>query len=513
MRTKSTFPPIAILLLPFIFWSACRKEFDHAPSSGSLEFSRDTVYLDTLFSGIGSSTYTLKVYNRSNKDLQVPTITLGLGENSSYRLNVDGVAGKSFKNVPILAKDSMYILIENTYTISDTLSTEFLSTDVIHFIGEGNKQEVSLVSLIRDAIFLYPGMPGSQALGTVQGKLDGEGITLSADTFTVPEAHLTFTNTKPYVIYGYATVEKDQQLIMEAGTRTYFHNNSGLLIHNGGSLHINGGPSLDEDSMEGEVIFEGDRPEANFENEPGQWGGIWILGQSAPSYIEHLTLRNARIGILVKTGTVDDNTLLSLKNVQIYNSSITNLWSRSGDITAENVVLGNAGTHSFHGQGGNYNFVHCTIANYYNKGFRVGAALALSNFMTKELGDEKIADLKSAIFTNCIIWGSGSNEYALAKEASALFNFHFDHCLLKKSTASSGGDVSLYDLTNKEHYDQVLVNGDPVFLDPLRHNLAIGPTSAALGWAKMETAPMVPYDILGKDRTNVPDIGAYQHLD
>jgi hypothetical protein len=35
----------------------------------SLIFSKDTIYLDTVFNNIGSSTYTLKVYNKSNKDI------------------------------------------------------------------------------------------------------------------------------------------------------------------------------------------------------------------------------------------------------------------------------------------------------------------------------------------------------------------------------------------------------------------------------------------------------------
>jgi len=47
-----------------MLWSSCRKDFEYAPSTGSLEFSKDTVYLDTVFSKIGSSTYNLKVYNQ-----------------------------------------------------------------------------------------------------------------------------------------------------------------------------------------------------------------------------------------------------------------------------------------------------------------------------------------------------------------------------------------------------------------------------------------------------------------
>ncbi len=57
---------IAVSLIALVFWSSCRQDFIFAPSSGNLSFSKDTVYLDTVFSNIGSSTYTLKVYNTSD---------------------------------------------------------------------------------------------------------------------------------------------------------------------------------------------------------------------------------------------------------------------------------------------------------------------------------------------------------------------------------------------------------------------------------------------------------------
>ena len=98
---------ISILVL----WSSCRKDFEFSPSTGDLQFSKDTVYLDTVFTNIGSSTYNLKVYNRSDQDIRIPNVQLSQGESSSYRLNVDGVAGKVFRDVEILANDLSLIHI------------------------------------------------------------------------------------------------------------------------------------------------------------------------------------------------------------------------------------------------------------------------------------------------------------------------------------------------------------------------------------------------------------------
>ena len=61
--------------------------------------------------------------NQSNKDILIPTIKLSKGQNSNYRMNVDGLignstfVGKEFENIEILARDSMYVFIETTIDI------------------------------------------------------------------------------------------------------------------------------------------------------------------------------------------------------------------------------------------------------------------------------------------------------------------------------------------------------------------------------------------------------------
>ena len=90
-------------LTVLVLWSSCRQDFEFSPSTGQLEFSKDTVYLDTVFTNIGSSTYNLKVYNRSDTDIVIPTVRLAQGQASNYRLNVDGMPGKEFQNIELLA--------------------------------------------------------------------------------------------------------------------------------------------------------------------------------------------------------------------------------------------------------------------------------------------------------------------------------------------------------------------------------------------------------------------------
>ena len=118
-----------LLIVSVIFlWNSCDNEIDFEINDTLLTFSKDTVYLDTVFTNIGSSTYNLKVYNNSSKNILIPEIKLSNGENSFYRLNVDGIynqdndQGKSFENIELLANDSLYIFIEFVFAPFGSLS-------------------------------------------------------------------------------------------------------------------------------------------------------------------------------------------------------------------------------------------------------------------------------------------------------------------------------------------------------------------------------------------------------
>ena len=134
------------IIATFCFTS-CRNELDFESSIGTLTFSKETVYLDTVFTNIGSSTYTLKVYNNSNKNISIPKVRLGKGQSSNYRLMVDGMPGKEFENVELLAKDSLFVFIEITSNIANANPADFLYTDRIEFGETNNYQKVELVDV------------------------------------------------------------------------------------------------------------------------------------------------------------------------------------------------------------------------------------------------------------------------------------------------------------------------------------------------------------------------------
>jgi len=504
---------IAIL----IFWSSCRKDFEFTPNTGHLEFSKDTIYLDTVFTNIGSSTYNLKVYNPSNTDIVIPTIRLGEGEASNYRLNVDGTPGKEFSNVELLAKDSMYIFVETTVDIQSlaTSATQFLYTDEIEFDNGENLQKVELVTLVKDAVFIYPNKDANGVVETLTFDIDDDGI---ADETEIQgrfldDSELTFTNEKPYVIYGYAAVDAGKTLTVEAGARIHFHANSGLLITNNASLQVNGALSTDQETMENEVTFESDRLEPDFEDIPGQWGTIWLFDGSKDNTINHATIKNAIVGILCDGNQDATNDKLTIANTQIYNSGNFGILGRGTSISGENVVIDNAGQSALAGTyGGKYNFTHCTIANYWTSGFRQFPSLLLNNFVTDQDNNTFTNDLVEANFKNCIIYGNDNPELLLDEENGSAFNFKFTNCLIRFEDTNNNFTGANYNFGDPSLYENVIFNQDPDFRDPFANDLIIGDNSAANNQGNTTFANQVPFDILNVNRTSSPDLGAYQHI-
>ncbi|MDP5077150.1 MAG: hypothetical protein NWQ19_03600, partial [Nonlabens sp.] len=330
---------VACLLTALVF-SSCRNDFEFEKSTGSLRFSQDTVFLDTVFSTIGSSTRTFKVYNDSNDDIVIPTIALAQGDNSSYRLAVDGRPGKTFENVELLAKDSLFIFVETTVDIMNfTNADEFLYEDTILFDTGANEQQVQLVTLIRDAIFLFPERDAQGVVECLPLGFDGDGNEICIEGFVLDPTELTLTNDKPYVIYGYAAIPNNATLTIEAGARLYFHANSGIIASNESSLQVNGLPST-TDAMENEVIFEGDRLEPLYDNVAGQWGTIWLTSGSKNHIFNHATIKNASVGILMDNNNPTSNgATLKINNSKIINSANVGLLGTTASIEATNSVF------------------------------------------------------------------------------------------------------------------------------------------------------------------------------
>lgn len=503
-----------------ILMSSCRKDFETVPSSGKLEFSKATIYLDTVFTNIGSSTYTLKVYNKTNKDIKIPKIQLGKSD-SKYRILVDGMSGvdadnngigdgKVFNNVELLAKDSLFIFVETTANIADTNPSDYLYTDEIQFDSGSNFQKVNLVTLVKDAVFLYPkkdtdGTKESLLLGLDEAneEIRVNGFELDEnDPINGDEYH--FTNQKPYVIYGYAGIAGGKTLKIDAGARVYFHADSGLIVQPNANLEVNGTkPTNPENLLENEVTFEGDRLEPEFENTPGQWGSVWMR-EGSNAIINHLTIKNAVVGLLIQ------NSNLSIANSQIYNSANVGILAKNSIINGTNLIINSSGQASLAcNLGGEYQFTHCTFNNNWNNPNQT--AVILNNYEINQDATITKIPLAKANFFNCIIYSTNNIALLLDNDESVDFNTNFENCLIKfNDFGTVNSKTAIYDFIRNEQFGNIK-NKDPKFYRVNQNKLNINETSAA--FQKGNVNYRIPEDIIGITRSLTPDIGAYQSAD
>ncbi|UUV20632.1 hypothetical protein [Paenimyroides aestuarii] len=493
-----------LFLITIISFASCRDDFNFEPASGSeLTFSKDTVYLDTIFSNIGSSTYNLRVYNNSNKDIKIPAIRLAKGENSNFRLMVDGMPGKSFENVELLAKDSMFIFVETTVDIKQqTNGAEFLYTDEILFQAGSNQQKVNLVTLVKDAVFLYPQkfQNGSYESITINDE-QVYGFFLDENDATNGN-ELEWNNTKPYVIYGAAAVPPGKTLNVTAGTEVHFHRNSALIAFPTSTINAQG-------SIENSILMQGDRLEPNFEDTPGQWTGVWI-GQNSNISIANTVIKNAVNGLLINA----NNGTASLENVQIYNCEQFGLLLATANVMGKNVVTNNCGRAALAiTNGGVYDFTHCTFANYWSRQNQTAAII--------DNGDGTLPFALQAQFKNSIIYGNASESIVLVPANNqSNFNFSFDYCLIKFQNTGNryNTEVFPYNFNNPTNYNNNLIaknfnEHQPYFSNTQKNKMMITDKATSLiNYGNSLFAQQVPNDLLGNSRLTAPDLGAYQHV-
>ena len=279
MRIPVSLIGTLIFVVTLIFSSGCNK--NKLTTNGHLEFSLDTLVFDTVFTSIGSTTEQFKIYNRNSKTISIDEVQLIGGENSPFRINLDGVSAISHDNIQLEANDSLFMFVEVTLDINNQ-NTPMVIEDSIRFKTNGVDQYVKLAVWGQDAYFYYN--------DTVQG-------TWSAD--------------KPHVIYGYALVDSSETLNIDAGTQVHLHKNSILYI-NKASLNVNG-------FLDNEVVFQGDRLESVYDNVPGQYYGIYF-NQPKTSFIDYAIIKNGTSGIHVFSSSVGPlNYALTVRNTRIFN--------------------------------------------------------------------------------------------------------------------------------------------------------------------------------------------------
>ncbi len=461
---------------------SCEDEGYMNSSDARLIFSRDTVMFDTVFTTIGSTTQHFKVINPYNENVLISRIRVAGGDFSNFRLNINGVSTNEAYEVEVPANDSIFIFVEVTVDPNGQ-NLPMVVQDSIEFTTNANIQDINLIAYGQDFKLIKGG---------------------NIET-------TTWTAEKPYLVYGYVYVDSTSTLTIEPGTRIHFHKGTGLRVEKKGKI-------IAEGTFEDPILFLSDRLEDSYKNIPDQWDGIILISGSHNNVFNHVSIKNANIGLQV--GTIEDEGYASVElgNSRIENMAYAGLFAMKSRIYGYNDLIANCGFYAAAFLiGGEYTFYHTTIANYwgnYSRKARSTPSVIISNFLPVKQSDGSTViykgDLDNAEFKNSIIYGNNLNEIELGDNEENGFNYLFDHCILQVPDT--------LDLSDNDHYKNVWKGDDydPKFIDPYEnYNYALDTLSNAKDIGNPAYGRIVPYDIMNRDRMadDGPDLGAFERIE
>ena len=475
-----------ILSLFLLISNACRKNHQINPDSNlKLSFSADTVIFDTVFTSLGSATHQLMIYNNHSDDLKISSIRLIGGENSPYRINLDGESGTEFFDKIIPSGDSLFSFLRVTINPND-LNTPFVVEDELEFITNSNTQTVKLLAWGQNANYIV-----ADKLVNIGGEPYPYHIVADSLQTTV------WTKERPYVIYGYALINSYGTLKIEEGTHIYCHQGSGIFSWSDGQLIIEG--TADEP-----VVIQGDRLEAYYQDTPGQWEQILMMdGRAGADHrVSHAIIRNGTIGLNCQSSMKVTECALRIDNTIIENQSGYGLFSILYPVEAKNFVIANCGYANFWAFGGDYRFVHGTLADYWNANeHSKNVAIKVTNYAL-DAAEELFYYPFHMELDNCIVYGKQKDEIETTFGPDADSTFLFDHCLIRAEKYNG----------NMAGFSHCLFNLEPYFADVTNDFHIDSIASPVIGTGNPLFGNELPYDLDGVSRVGTPDMGAYQYI-
>lgn len=470
--------------------SACADEEDFSTDlNHRLSFSTDTVAFDTLFTEVSSATQTFLIYNRNRSALRISHAFLSGGDNSPYRVNVDGLVGPAFSDVTIRGGDSMYVFVEVTVDPRGQ-DAPFEVRDSLCFVLEsGVCQQVIFTAGGQDATVL-------------------RGAVIDTDTRLV--------SSRPYLIYDSLRVEEGSTLYMDPGVRLYFSDKAELQVY--GRIEAVG-------TVESPIVFRGARTDHMFDYLPydrlsAQWGGITLHETSADNRFEHCDIHSGTYGLRAKSKDTDSQKLV-MHSSQIHNVDEDALQLTSCKALFANSLFTNAGGHCVNILGGQIDFVHCTIANFFPWKSERGAAVNMANYVEEE---GTVYPLLGVHFINSIVTGSKNDELTGTiiertdtADWTAYAQYAFTHSLINSWDAARDPDTLHFAHVKWEDKDSVTYGRSNFRLidhSNFIYDFHLDSLSVARGIATDEHLDRFPCD---KDEqlrsTPTIDAGCYQFIE
>ena len=373
--------------------AACQDDDSFSTNSGlRLDFSVDTLCLDTVFSRTPSSTYSFWVHNRNQDGLKMQSVRLRRGNQTGYRVNVDGIYldnanGSQTNDVEIRKNDSILVFVELTANETKQPTPTLVEDDLVFTLESGSEQKVCLRAWSWDAMKLY-------------------APEITKDS--VIETDI------PIIIYGDLKVSKDATLTLR-NTTLYFHDGSGIEV---------AGQLVTEN-----CLMRGDRLDRMFPYLPydrvcGQWKGIRFLETSTGNTMTRTEIRNPQDGIICDSAAIDTTQYrLLMQECIAHNCQGVGVQSTNSYIRLEDCQLTNTLGNSLYILGGKAEIIYCTLGQFFPFSADRGFALYFTNEPTA---------LIDMICEGTIVTGYDKDVVkGLVSNENLSFDYHFKNCLLR----------------------------------------------------------------------------------
>jgi hypothetical protein len=472
-RIHFHFPGWAVLglIIASLLFSCDKDKFVTSPDA-AITLSVDSLFFDTVFTGLGSVTRRVTISNPNTRKLRLTQVSLR-NQNSVFSLNVNGNAGEVFNDIDLLPNDSIYAFVKVTID-PNAQNQPFVLEDSLELVFNGNRKFLKLKAYGQNARFI-------------------SGGEISANT--------TWDNALPYVILQQLDIDTGITLTIGEGTRIYCNARAPIVVN--GSLVCRGGISADQ-----RIVFTSDRTDEAYRDLPGTWPGIIFTSSSQQNRLENVTLKNAYQALIAQGQPNASPAKLTLLNCIIENGFDLGLFALNTSVRAENCLfsqIGNDGDPGIGGSnviliGGNHRFTHCTLATYGNffQNHKQGVLYVGNNAGGVSLP-------MNAVFSNCLFYGEGGlaqNEITTVRSGNAPFLADFSHVLYKVKDDPANANFTASIKNQNPLFDTVNISRR-LFNFRLKENSpAVNAASASGPSADLDGAP--------RPSGTGPDIGCYE---
>lgn len=388
--------------------------FTTSPSA-LLTFSADTLRLDTVISGSLSATRHIVVRNRGSKGVRIASVGIVGNGASQYQVVADGIAVSPYAPaaafpIEVRSHDSISAYVRLLPSKASDPRPRPVSASLVFTLQSGQAQAVALDGWAQDVVELMDSV-------------------VASDTTLSPSAG-------PFHIARGLTVAAGATLTLLPGVELLFAPGAGLRVE---------GTLLARGSLEAPVVFRGDRldymfPLQPYDRIPGQWGGVTFASTSYGNALDFCNIHSGSYGLRC------DSSDISVEKLRLENSVVHNMKGDCLTLVASRVFVGNCQLTNALGncvtlRGGDAQFVHCTIGNFYPFEGNRGRALYLYNSL-----NGRRLPLVRALFENSIVSGWSDDElYAVfLDDNSTAHDYLFRSCLLTTPEPTSADDLARF---------------------------------------------------------------------